>query len=213
MNSVVLYHRDIIQGSEEWHNIRAGVLTGTDAETLLVNGKIGNVLGAGAMSLIYKKAAEFVTGPEINSFTNYAMQRGTELEPVARMAYEEKTWNHVEQVGFVSVGAYLGFSPDGIVDDGLIEIKCPMGAEFLRYVDTQEIPKAHMAQMQWGLFLTGRKWCDYVVYNPDFAGAELWIQRVEPDKAIAGQFMEKITEWVKELDRVLEKVAAEKHDA
>jgi len=208
------YHYDIKQGSDEWLQLRAGRITGTDAATLLVNGKSASGLGSGAISLIYKKAAEFVTGPEENGFVNNAMQRGTELEPYARAEYEDATWNHVEQVGFVSVGEYFGVSPDGIVgDDGLIEIKCPMGAEFVRFVATKEIPEAHMAQMQWVLFLTGRKWCDYVVFNPDFAPAALHIVRVHPMGGYSGDFMEKISVWVQELERVLALLAVEKADA
>lgn len=208
-----IYHYDIKQGSEEWLQIRAGRITGTDAAALLVNGKSANGLGAGAISLLYNKAAEFVTGPEENNFTNYAMQRGTELEPYARAEYETATWNHVEQVGFVSVGEYFGVSPDGLVgDEGLIEIKCPMGAEFVRFVDTKEIPEAHMAQMQWAMFLTGRKWCDYVVFNPDFAPASLHVVRIYPMGGYASDFMAKIGVWVQELERVLSLVAAEKMD-
>lgn len=208
---MITYHRDIAQGSDEWHELRAGRITGTDAETLLINGKNG--FSAGQQTLLYKKAAEFITGPELNGFTNYAMQRGTELEPYARMEYESKTWNHVEQVGFVSAGDYLGFSPDGIIgEDGLIEIKCPMGPEFVRFVDTKEIPKAHYAQMQWGMFLTGRKWCDYVVFNPDFKPAELHIVRVDWDADTFSEFNRKATAFVAELDRVLLLVGVEKMD-
>ena len=208
---MITYHRDIQQGTDEWLELRAGRITGTDAETLLVNGKNG--ISTGMKTLIYKKAAEFVTGPELNGFTNYAMQRGTELEPYARMEYEGKTWNHVEQVGFISVGEYLGFSPDGIIgEDGLIEIKCPMGLEFVRFVDTKEIPKGHYAQMQWGMFLTGRKWCDYVAFNPDFKPAELHVVRVEQDSEMMGEFGRKVTEFVAELERVLLLVGAEKMD-
>lgn len=207
------YYREIQQGSEEWLQIRAGRITGTDAATLLVNGKSANGLGTGAMGLLYKKAAEFVTGPEESGFVNYAMQRGTELEPYARAEYETRTWNHVEQVGFVSVGEYFGVSPDGLVGyDGIIEIKCPMGAEFVRFVDTKEIPEAHIAQMQWALFLTGRKWCDYVVFNPDFEPAALHVVRVHPATEYSGRFMDKITVWVQELERVLSLLAIEKMD-
>lgn len=212
MNNVV-YH-DLEQGSPDWHEIRAGRLGGTAAAALLVNGRGPGGMGAGMQSLIYKNAAALVIGDESEPVQNEWMSRGTELEPDARKAYELETFCRVEEVGYISLGDFFGYSPDGLVgDDGLIEIKCPSAAEFVRFADTLEIDPGHMAQMQWGIFLTGRKWCDYVVYHPDFHPGELVIHRVERDEKTMLAFYEKGVLYQQEIIRVLSKVAALKEDA
>ena len=202
------YHTDFRQWSDEWYAIRAGRLGGASSAALLVNGKNGNGLGVGAMTLIYTKAAEIVIGPANpeDNYTNPVIERGIELEPIARRRYEDETFSTVSQVGYVSCGEYLGFSPDGLVgQDGLIEIKCPTAPEFVRFVDTRKIQPDYIAQMQWGMFITGRKWCDFIVYHPDFR-LDLVVQRVYPDPDVFESFSAKVPVYIDELERVVEKL-------
>lgn len=206
-------HRDIEQGTEAWQSLRAGRVGGSSCAALLVNGRSENGLGKGAMSLIYRKAAEYIAGKE-EGYVNAAMERGTELEPIARRRYEYETLNKVQEVGYISDGDYLGVSPDGLVgDDGAIEIKCPGGAKFVEFVDTGVIPSAYYAQMQWLLWISGRQWCDFVVFHPDFAPGDLLIKRVKPDAEMHWQFSEKVPIYISEIERVLNKVALQKEDA
>lgn len=208
-----IYHYDIEQGGEAWHSLRCGRIGGTSSAALLVNGKSASGLGAGVFPIIYRKAAELVAGPEPEGYVSEAMQRGTDLEPVARRRYEDETFCTVQQVGYISVGDYLGHSPDGLVGpDGMIEIKCPAGPEFVRFACTGDIPKEHYSQMQWGMFLTGRVWCDYVVFHPDFEPGDLIVSRVRPDADLFGRWMERVPTYVAELERVLNRVAALKAD-
>lgn len=206
-------HIDIRQGTDEWQEIRAGRVGGSSAAALLVNGKSGNGLGAGAVTLLYRKAAEFITGQKEETFTTPAMQRGTDLEPLARRRYEDETFQAVQEIGYVSDGDFLGYSPDGFVgDDGLIEIKCPGGAEFVRFADTREIKKEYLAQMQWGMWITGRAWCDFVVYHPDFDPFDLIVVRVFPDPDTHWQFSQQVPKYIAEMERVLNAVAKQKQD-
>lgn len=204
-------HTDIQQGSEEWRIIRAGRIGGTSCAALLVNGKSDDGLGAGARSLIYRKAAEYITGPEEDSYTNAAMERGTALEPIARRRYEDEYFCTVQQVGYISEGEYLGVSPDGLIgDDGGLEIKCPGAEEFLRFLDTREMDNKYYMQVQWNLYVTGRIWWDFVYYHPEFAPTDLICERFHPDAYMFSKWDEKIPVYVAELERLLNKVAEQR---
>lgn len=201
------YHRDFAQGSEEWFAIRAGRLGGSESAALLSTGKKGP-LSAAAYGLIYRNVAELVSGPGEPMAQNAAMQRGSDLEPEARRRYEVESFCNVEQVGYISLGDYFGYSPDGLVgDDGLIEIKCPMAPEFVRFLDTRKIDPGHYAQMQWGMFLTGRVYCDYAVYHPDFEPADLIVEKVGWDERVHALFAERCRVYVAEMNRILSAIA------
>lgn len=205
-------HCNIRQGTDEWDALRAGRVGGSSCAALLVNGKADNGLGKGAMTLVYRKAAEYIAGKE-ETYINAAMERGAELEPIARRRYEDETFQTVEEVGYISDGEYIGVSPDGLVgDDGAIEIKCPGGAKFVEFADTGIIPNAYYAQMQWLLWITGRQWCDFCVFHPDFAPADLIIKRVKPDSEMHWQFSNNVPAYIAEIERVLNKVAYQKQD-
>lgn len=208
MNTTI--HTDFRQWSEEWYQIRLGRVGGCSSAVLLVAGKNETGLGVGAMSLIYAKAAEIITGESTSDrdVTTPAIERGIELEPIARQRYEEETFAVVQQVGYVSVGEYFGYSPDGLVGShGMIEIKCPGSGEFLRHLDTRDMKPEYYAQIQWGMFLTGRNWCDFVVYHPDFR-PDLIVTRVEADPKVHQVFQEKAPVYARELERVVGKARA-----
>lgn len=125
--------------------------------------------------------AERITGWTEDTPINSDMWRGILAEPVARDLYSR---HHApaREVGFMrrdEAGWQLGYSPDGLVgDDGLIEIKAPRAKTHLRTVLADEVPAAHMAQLQAGLLVTGRKWIDFVSY---VGGMPLFVKRVTPD--------------------------------
>jgi len=207
----LIYH-NIPQGTDEWLQLKAGRFSGTNAAALLVNGRSASGMGAELQSLIYAKAAEYVEGPDLDTYKSPAMIRGNELEPVARQRYEDEYFTQVSEVGFISLGDYFGVSPDGLVgEDGAIEIKCPGGAKYIRFVDTGEIPKAHYAQMQWLLYITGRMWCDYVVFHPDFTPLDLSVKQVVIDDEMHATFAEKSQTIEAEMSRVLSLVAKKEH--
>jgi len=200
------------QGSDEWHEIRRGKIGGTSCATILVNGRGAKKLGAGAQTMVYKKAAEFYTEPD-DVYVNAAMQRGTELEPLARKRYEDETFQNVVEVGYISRNEFLGVSPDGLVgENGGVEIKCPGAAEFLRFMDTQVIKKEYFYQCQWAMYLTGREWWDFIYFHPDFEPADLIIQRQTPDEKTFAIWDEKLPIYTEEITRVLNKVAEKKND-
>lgn len=128
-------------------------------------------------------AAERITGHTEPTWISDDMQRGIDDEPVARDLYS-KHHAPVTEVGFMvrsEWGCRIGYSPDGLVgDDGLIEIKSRRQKGQLQTIVSGAIPAEHMAQLQCGLLVSGRKWIDYVSYS---GGMALWTKRVHPQQA------------------------------
>ena len=174
---------EIEQRSEEWYKQRCGIVTASVVGTLITPKTLKVAANDTSRNLTAQLVAERITGYVEPSFTSSDMERGNLDEPYARDAYAEKYSTPVQQVGFMvreENGYKLGYSPDGLVgDDGLIEIKSRQQkiqlATFLR----DEVPIANMAQIQCGLLVSGRKWCDYVSYC---GGMPLFVKRVQPDE-------------------------------
>ena len=164
-----------IQGSPEWFAERLGKLTGSEAQAISAN-------GAGLKTLVNKLVAERLTGKVENGYTNADMERGKELEDEARNAYELETGNTVTKVGYCKLDEFTGASPDGFIgDDGLVEIKNFKDSTFVDYMFTGKIDTGYEWQMQMQMYVTGRQWCDYVVYNPNFKKS-LIIKRLDRDE-------------------------------
>ena len=138
---------------------------------------------------------------------------GTEHEADARTVYEFETGNVVQEVGYIAhpVFKFSGASPDGLVgDDGMVEIKCPNTATHIETLLSQTVPKRYYTQMQWQLGCTGRKWCDFVSYDPRMKDAELVLfsKRVGTDEPFLVEAMAAVVEAEKELCELVEKIRA-----
>lgn len=165
---------NVVQGSPEWHEIRLGMLTASEAQAIATN-------GSGLKTLVNKLVAERLTKKFEPSYSNSDMERGKDLEAEARNAYELETGNIVKQVGFCKLNDYVGCSPDGLIGvDGGIEIKNFKPSCFVEYMFTGKVDTGYQWQCQFNMFVTDRKWWDYVVYNPDFA-EPLIIKRIDRD--------------------------------
>ena len=195
----------IEQGSEAWKALRIGKLTASRVADMLATVKTGE--SASRKNLKADLIVERLTNQKTESFTSGAMNWGVETEPQARAAYEVMTGNFVDQIAFVDhpTISMFGCSPDGLVDDeGLIEIKCPNSATHLEYLETQTIPKKYITQMQTQLCVTGRKWCDFVSFDPRLPEPlNLLIIRVERDDEYISMIE---SEAIKFLQEVQDKV-------
>lgn len=175
-------YEELEQGSDEWLDARAGVLTASVVGRLVTpTGKVAK--NDTARGLITTLAAERITGNVDQVHVSPDMWRGVEEEPFARDKYREHH-SPVTEVGFMireDNGVKLGYSPDGLVgDDGLIEIKSRLQKKHVQTVLADAVPPENMAQLQAGLLVSGRDWIDYVSYS---AGMALWVKRVHPDPA------------------------------
>lgn len=127
----------------------------------------------------------------------WVLARGHEMEAAARMIYEARTGAFVTESGIcITECEGFAYSSDGLCDDdGLIEIKAPIdSAKIMAMWLTGDVSE-YMHQMQGGLWITGRKWCDFIMYVPDLApvGKDLFVKRVFRDDAfidtMVGQLM------------------------
>jgi len=154
------------QGSVEWYAQRLGKVTASKISDLMAKTKSGP--SASRKNYMMQLLCERLTGRKEESYTNAAMQRGTELEPQARSFYEVDKGVMVAETGFVQHPhiEMAGASPDGLVnDDGLVEIKCPNTATHVEFLRTGRIDSGYELQMLWQMICTGRKWCDFVSYD------------------------------------------------
>ena len=158
---------DCEQGSPEWFEARLGKVSASrmaDMTALTKNG-----YGASRANYMAELVAERLTGKTAEKYSNGAMQWGTEREPEARAMYEFMRNTPVMLVGVALHDTIPNAcaSPDGLVgEDGLVEIKCPNTATHIATLLGAEIDGKYLKQMQWQMACTGRKWCDFVSYDP-----------------------------------------------
>lgn len=174
---------DIDQGSEEWLQARCGILTASVMGQLITTKTVKPASNETARALTRSLVAEKITGRVEDTFTSSDMQRGIMAEPYARDIYSEH-YAEVEEVGLMvreDYGTRVGFSPDGLVaSDGLIEIKSPRAKAHLNTLLTDAVPTEYLAQLQTGLWVSGRQWIDYISYH---GGLPLYVKRVYPYEA------------------------------
>ncbi len=172
---------DLIQGTDEWHDQRRGMVTASVVGRLLTT-TLKVASNDTSRALAATLVAERITGWTDPVFVSDDMLRGTDDEPRALAAYTDVTGREVDTVGFMvrdDWGFQIGYSPDGLVgDDGLLECKSRRAKKQLTTILADEVPAENMAQLQCGLLVSGRAWIDYVSYC---GGMPLYIKRIEPD--------------------------------
>ena len=166
---------DIAQRSEEWHDLRLGVITASKASVIASNGK-------GAKTYLNELVSSKLTGYVKPFKITDSIEHGIENEDKAIDAYMFQN-DPVEKVGFVKIHDLMGCSPDGLVnDDGLVEVKCPDSHTHIGYIISNEIPSDYIYQMLYQLFVTRRKWCDFISYDPRIDNPHnLFVKRVSID--------------------------------
>ncbi|MBS7021988.1 MAG: YqaJ viral recombinase family protein [Haemophilus parainfluenzae] len=190
---------DCEQGSEEWLAARLGIPTATGFENI--------VTATGKKSASYiKYMAELIEESILgggDTFKSGFMERGNQLEPQARAAYEFLTGNDVIQVG----GVYLNedrevmVSPDGLIPSlkkGL-EIKCPKMSTHIRYLLEGGVPAEYVIQVQANLWVTGYETWDFVSYCPEYQKQTLYLFTAARDEKLMKAFDEHIPQFVKTL--------------
>ena len=132
------------------------------------------------------------------------MQWGTQTEPQARVAYEVKSGNFVDQIAFIDHPSidWFGCSPDGLVDNrGLIEIKCPNSGTHWEYFKSGKPPQKYIIQMQTQMAVTGRDWCDFVSFDPRMPErSQLLIVRVNKDETFIKLMEDEVKQFLSEVE-------------
>lgn len=198
-------YKDIDQQSEEWFNIRKDKLTASNAGTIITAGE-------GLKTLIAEMMRDQYCTVEAERFKNKDTDRGNELEDEASKIYEMERKVKTEKVAFVELDENVGCSPDRFVgDDGLLEIKCPDDLNFMKIVlyGIEKVDKDYISQCKYQMYVTGRQWCDLMIYNPNYNFNKIIVFRILPDdttlnKIKAGIFIGK--ELIKENQEKINKL-------
>ena len=192
-----------IQGTPEWLAERAGKVTASMVSAVLAKPET-----AGYRDYQAQLVAEILTGKSQGSdYTNAAMQFGTEMEPLARSAYEAETGFSVDEVGFCQHPTIdrAGASPDGLVgNSGLVEIKCPKVATHLAYLIAGVVPVGYKNQMMWQMACSGRDWCDFASFRPDLPEhLQLFVIRFKRDPARILELETAVVAFLDSVDKML----------
>ena len=192
----------IEQGTDAWKMLRCGKVTASRVADILAKTKSG--YSASRDNYMAQLVCERLTNTVAESFTNAAMQHGTETEPLARLAYEVNQNVLVDEIAFVPhpTIAMSGASPDGLVgDEGLLEIKAPQTATHIETLLSQTVPGKYNTQMQFQMACTGRSWCDFVSFDNRLPSElQLFVKRVPRDNMYIRLMEEEIVKFLNELD-------------
>jgi putative phage-type endonuclease len=162
------------QNTAAWFSARTGKLTASrmaDAMSFKKDGKPSEARTKYMMEVV----AERLTDTVARHFVTDAMQWGKDQEQHAKDAYFQMTGNAVKPCFFFDHFDIdnFGASPDGLVDqDGLLETKCPTSSTHIKWVMSGVVPDEHKPQMIAQALCTGRKWIDFVSYDPRIASAK-----------------------------------------
>ena len=189
------------QRTTEWFQARLGKVTASRVADVIAKTKTG--YSASRENYMAQLVVERLTNTQAESFTNAAMQWGTDQEPFARAAYELKMGVMVDETGLVDHPTIpmAGASPDGLVgEDGLVEIKCPNTATHIDTLLTQTVPAKYITQMQFQMACTGRQWCDFVSFDPRMPQkAQIFVKRVLRDDLFIKEVESEIKKFLAEV--------------
>lgn len=203
---------NIEQGSPEWKAARLGHVTASNMDDVMSKGKEGKE-AAGRYKYKVKLVAERLTNVAGESFSNAAMEWGVENEKFACIAYEAARDVLVDKTGFWLHPEidWLGVSPDRLVgDDGLLEVKCPNTTTHLDYIFDGKVPSGYMKQIQCQLWVTGRRWCDFISFDPRLPKRnQLLIIRVDRDEDMIAKMEAETKKFLSEVDALTELLTKE----
>jgi len=200
---------DCEQGTPEWFNCRAGIPTASEFHTVLAKGK------GGGESVTRRKymltlIGEVLTGKQVEVYSNAHMERGHTMEDEARSLYAMVTDCDPKRVGFMRRGD-AGASPDSLVgDDGLLEIKTKLPHLQLECILSDCVPAEHTAQIQGQLWISGRRWVDFVSYWP---GLPLFVKRVKRDEAYIARLKVEVHQFNAEMIEIIDRISQYKRAA
>ena len=194
---------NVPQLSDEWFEARCGIPTASNFSKIVTS---KGEWSTQSKQYIYQLAGEAIIGIKTETFTTPAMQRGIDLESEARGLYELIYDVEVKTTGLCYANELKRYScsPDGLVgEDGIIEIKCPLIHTHIEYLLSGKLPTAYIQQVQGGLYITSREWCDFMSYYP---GLKPMIVRVERDENFISRLAHALDRFTTELAETIEKL-------
>jgi hypothetical protein len=137
------------------------------------------------------------------------MQRGIDLEPMARAWYEVKYNTFVDQVAIVLHPSIEGAqcSPDGLVEatNSLIEIKIPNPENHLDNILTGgKQLEQYYDQVQWQLAcMPEKEFCDLISFDPDLTGLEGFVKRIYRDDEYINNMQNAVIAFLSEIETIV----------
>lgn len=190
---------DIEQGSDQWRAIRVGIPTASVFSDVLAKGE-----GKTRRKLLMKLAGERITGQPEESYENFSMQRGREMEPEIRAKYAFTQGVDPQLVGFVRNGA-AGCSPDSLIgENGMLEIKTEIPSILIETIFKGDFPSKHVAQCQGGLWVAEREWIDIAIGYSKMP--PLFVKRAYRDAKYIANLSREVAAFNAELEEVVERV-------
>ena len=192
------------QRTEAWHLARCGKVTGSRIADVVARTISG--YAASRENLKATLIVERLTQKPSETFTNAAMEWGTQQEPIARAAYAARTGQLVDEVGFINHPTieWAGASPDGVIGNALVEFKCPNTATHLEYVLSKQIPQKYVYQMQFQMAVTGAESCDFVSFDPRLPERyQMLILPVKRDNTLILMLEDETRKFLMELETTL----------
>lgn len=179
---------EIEQRSEEWFAQRAGKITASRfADAIAMSKRKAGEPTEARSKYMRELVAEILMCAPKHSVSSQSMRWGTEVETFARESYELEHGVLVKESGFLlhPTCDFIGASPDGLVgEDGGIEMKCPHDEQVHISTWLDGMPEAHIGQVQGCMLVTGRKWWDFISYDPRQSEPfRLYVQRIPRDDA------------------------------
>lgn len=180
----VKLYPEVIQGSDEWLELRRGILCASEIKHILTAKTLKHANNDKSRAHLFEILSQRITGHVEPGYISDDMLRGREDEVLARYEYSQH-YAPATEVGFVTNdkwGFTIGYSPDGLVgDDGLIESKSRLPKYQVRTIIEDEVPDDFILQLQTGLLVSEREWIDFVSYC---GGLPMFVKRVYPDPEI-----------------------------
>ena len=198
-----------LQRTAQWFSDRIGHLTASRMRSARKKLKNGND-SQERFNLKVEICSERINDAIVNNPMNEAMQWGIDQEPYAKEYYKQIMGVEVQDVGFIKHPTieYLGASPDGFVSDGLVEFKCPTTATHLKYIMSGKVPDMYKDQMALQCIVTGKKWCDFVSFDPRLKSDRcLFVRRYYPDTEYCNKLIADAIEFLNEVDIMFDAIS------
>jgi putative phage-type endonuclease len=192
---------EIIQRSPEWFAARCGKVTASRVADIIAKTKTG--YSTSRDNYLAQLVCERMTGKPAESYSNSAMQWGTDTEPFARAAYEARMDILVTEVGFINHPriAMAGASPDGLANEGMVELKCPNTATHIDTLLSRTVPAKYITQMMWQMACADRPWCDFVSFDPRLPERhQLFIKRINYDSEMVNMLENSVIQFLGDVD-------------
>lgn len=199
------------QGTQEWRDARAGNITASRISDVLTGPRKGQKESRTRANYRAQLICERLTGKAVqDEYQSWDMKLGIEREPYARAEYEIKTGTVVDLAGFIPHPTIprSGCSPDGTIgSEGLVQFKCGKTATHIDWMMSKIVPVDHRPQMYFEMACTGRKWTDFVSYEPNLPPhLQLFIVRLERDEVAIAEIETEVQKLNAEIDEIIAKL-------